>query len=177
MSRPIVRVSANDPQRCQGSTKNGPCYYKQVSGSTCCPLHGGAASELAQDKRELRNYRLNTAAGERAKEMSGSGDVKNLGDEIHLMRAALETVFNNIQSPNDMMIHMDKIHKLTDGIGKLAATWQKLEKENKELLGRDTVLMIFDQLLSKIAERVNDPDVVAALAEDSFDIISKCLEL
>lgn len=175
MSKPIVRVSENDPQRCQGSTGRGPCGYKQAPGSQFCPLHGGSSSGVSQDRAALRNYKLAGAYGDRANGVAATGNVKNLADEIALMRVTLETIFNSIKSPNDMLLYADKIAKLTDGINKLVTGWQKLEVANKELLGRETVLNIFDQLMEKIVELVTDPDVILQLADSGHEIIARGL--
>ena len=175
MAKAITRVSENDSSRCQGSTGKGPCCYKQAPNSQFCPLHGGSRGGAVAERTELRNYKLSGVYGDRAKEIASGSCVKNLADEIALMRAALETVFNSIKSDNDMLLYMDKINKLTDGINKLVVSWQKLEVANKELLGRDTVLRIFDQLMEKIVELVSDPDVVLQLAEDGHGIIARGL--
>lgn len=171
----IERVGVSHPECCEANNANGQCEYRRVSGSRNCPVHAGGAAVGGQEKRELTNLRLNSLYGNRAKELSGKGSVKNLTDEIALMRVALETIFNMIESANDMFIHVDKIDKLTSGIMKLIESWQKIQEKNKELLGRETVMAIFDQLIEAIVLRVKDPDVVKALADDGYNIIIKAL--
>lgn len=169
----LERVGLDHPECCQGTTGQGGCEYRQSPGSLYCGIHAGGAAQKSAERAELRNYQLNSAYAKRASDMSKSSAVKNLTDEIALMRVALETVFNSINNPNEMLLYVDKIDKLANGIQKLIESWQKIQERNRELLGRETVLAIFDNLMEKICERVTDPDVIQALATDGYEIISK----
>jgi hypothetical protein len=172
----LERVGITHPEVCQGNTGQGPCEYKRSPGSDYCSIHGAGASIKAQERAELRNLRITNATyGQRAKEIAGSGGLKNLTDEIALMRVSLEAIFNNINNANEMLLYVDRLDKLANTISKLTESWQRLQEKNKELLGRDTVLAIFDQLMEKIVERVTDPDVIRSLAEDGYNIIAKGL--
>jgi hypothetical protein len=172
----LERVGSDSPHCCQGETGSGPCVYKAVPGSKFCSLHGGGCTALAQDRQELRNYQLSVAKfADRARSLGSSPGIKNLSDEIALMRVTLETVFNSISSENEMLLYADRIEKLTHGIQKLVESWQKIQERNNELLGREQVMAIFDALLIKIVEKVKDPDILKQLAEDAFEIITKGL--
>lgn len=171
----IQRVGSDHPECCQGNTGNGGCEYKRGPNSLYCPLHGGSGSEQTAERADLRQYKLNSIFAGRAKEFSKGSAVKNLADEIALMRTTLEAVFNGIQNTNELMLYCDKIDKLTQGIAKLSETWQKLQERNKELMGRDEIVSLFDQLIEKIIERVTDPDTIALLAEDSRVILERGL--
>lgn len=171
----IERVGITHPEVCQSRTANGPCEYRRVPGSLNCPIHAGGNAEAAVEKRDLLNLRINTVWGNRAKEIAGKGSVKNLTDEIALMRVTLETMFNTINSGPELLLHVDKIDRISVTIMKLVESWQKIQEKNKELLGRETVISIFDQLIEAIVVRVKDPDVVKDLAEVGYDIIMKAL--
>lgn len=169
------RVGSDHPRVCQGNVGTGPCCYEAVEGAQFCSLHGAGATGSGQARRELKNYRLNNIFGDRVKELGASPGIKSLTDEIALLRVSLEVIFNSIKNENEMYLYIDKIEKLTKGIQSLLETLQKLQEKNKELLGRDTVIAIFDQLMEKICERVHDPDIILALAEDGHGIIARGL--
>lgn len=171
----LTRVGPDHPRACQGNTGSGPCSYEQEPNSLFCSLHGGCATSAGHARRELKNYKLNDLYGTRTKELASSPGIKNVTDEIALLRVSLETIFNSIKSENEMLLYVDKIEKLTKGIQGLIETLQKMQEKNKELLGRDTVIAIFDALMEKICERVRDPDIILALAEDGHGIIARGL--
>lgn len=168
----LERVGPDHPQACQGG-KNGPCPYKAEPGSDRCSIHGGSASSAASKRLELKNYKINSLYAERAADHASSPVVKNLTDEIGLMRTSLEVVFNSISSASEMLLYVDKIQKMTEGISKLITTLQTLQEKNKELLGRDTVMSIIDQILEKIVLRIDDPDIIQALADDCYQVVVK----
>lgn len=171
----LERVGADHPEACQGNTGNGPCSYKAETPSRFCSLHGGAMAAVSDEKVQLRAYKLNAIHGERARAHSSNDNVKNLAVEISLLKTTLESVWNGLATANDMLIHSDKIEKLTTAIGKLVVAWQKVQEQNKELLGRETVLALFDALMEKIVEHVEDPDVIRKLAEEGHGILTRGL--
>jgi hypothetical protein len=175
MAAKLQRVGTDHPECCQGTTGSQQCEYKRVAGSPYCQVHGPVSMQAAAEKAELKQYRLNSIFAGRAKDFAKSSQVKNLTDEIALMRTTLEGVFNGINNVNELMLYSDKIDKLSSGIAKLTDTWQKLQERNKELMGRDEVIALFDELLNKIIERVTDPDAIALLAEDCRVILEKGL--
>jgi hypothetical protein len=170
---PLERVGVEHPLVCKGVTPSGPCEYKSEPGAEACALHGGSGTSQASERRELRNYKLNSAFAGRAKELGDSPAIKSLNDEIALLRTALEVIFNNIKTENEMLLYVDKIEKITNGIQKLLESTQKLQEKNKELMSRDQVVGLFDRLLDKIIERISDSDTIKQLADDAYEILSK----
>lgn len=173
----LERVGLSHPEVCQANKGNGPCEYRAVPNGTTCLLHGGSIKQACEERKELRNYQLQGIYARRAAELSNSANIKNLSDEIGLMRVALETVFNDIKTPNEMLLYTDKIEKLATSISKLTGDWQKLEERNKELLSRETVFAIVDAFLNKVIEHVADADVIEKLAGEFHGIISARLGL
>lgn len=171
----LTRVGPDHPRVCQGNTGAGPCSYESEFGSVFCSLHGAAGSTKATEKRELRNYRLNSAFADRADGLAKSPGLKNLTDEIALLRVALETIFNGIQNANEMLLYSDKIEKLAKTITSTVESLQKLQEKNKELLSREQVLVIFDSLMNLIVQHVKDPDALLQLAQEGSNVISKGL--
>lgn len=175
MPQAIERVGMSHPECCEDRNVNSQCEYRRVTGSRFCPVHAGGNAEKQMEKRELLNLKINTVWGDRAKEIAGKSSVKNLTDEIALMRVTLESMFNTIETPREMLLYVDKIDKMSNGIMKLIESWQKIQEKNKELLGRETVISIFDQLIEVIVANVSDPDTLKKLADEAHGIITKAL--
>lgn len=169
----VERVGSNHPEVCQGNTGNGPCQYKREEGSQFCGLHGGAASSNARKTRELNNYKLSGLLAERANRIGDSSHIKSLADEIAMMRALLEATYSSIHSTQELLLYSDKLEKTAKLIGDLVEKWQKLQERNKELLGREDVLRIFDRILEEIIGQIGDnPDVIRVLADKGYAIIT-----
>lgn len=171
----IQRVGADHPECCQGNTGNGGCEYRRTPGSSYCPLHGSSTQRESAEKAELRQYKLNSIYATRAKDFANGSNIKNLSDEIALMRTTLETIFNSITNINDMMTYCDKIDKLATSIAKLVESWQKLQERNKELMSREEVIVIFDELLNVFLSKVTDPDALDQLAEECRVVLTRGL--
>lgn len=169
----LERVGPDHPQCCKRNNPTSACHYKAEPGSEYCSLHGGSAASAANGRQELRNYKLNSVYAGRAKQLGDSPAIKNLNDEIALLRTTLEVVFNSIKSENEMLLYVDKIEKLVKGVQNAVESLQKLQEKNKELLSRDTVMAIFDGLMDKIVEHIQDPDTIKCLADEGFSIIQK----
>jgi hypothetical protein len=159
-----------DPDCCKGTTGSRGCEYRAVPGTQFCPLHTSSAAAKSQEKKELRNYRLNSLLGDRVRELSDSGAVKNSTEEIALLRAILENIANNMSGPNDVLMYSDKIEKLTKEIRGQIETLQKIQERNKELMSRDHVMKLMDQIVGVVAGLITDPDMRRQLA-DHVEII------
>jgi hypothetical protein len=171
-ANPLVRVGLRDPHKCQHA---GGCSYRAVTGSTLCPLHGGASTALAAERREVRNIILQGEMGTRAEEMRRGGRLKDLTDEVILARVVLEGLARNIKSPTDYVIFSDKLMNVMKTTQGLVESLQKLQEKNRELVDRTTLFTIAEGILGVIAQYITDPDNQRAAGEDIYAIIIKGL--
>lgn len=176
MAAKIERVGAMHPEVCQGTKGSGPCEYRRVPGSEFCHLHGSAASQKKIEAKDLRNYRLSSMFGDRAVQMSGGTAIKSLSEEIGLLRSLLEVIYNSLTSQNEALMYSDKIMNLSKEIRSQVETWQKLQERNRELMARDQVIALFDQLIERIVTYVQDPDILRNLADDAHQILTQGME-
>ena len=152
------RVGPRHPEACQGNTGNGRCNFRAVAGSQFCPIHGGGIARAANQRQELRNYTLSTIFGKRAAELASSTHLKDLTDEIALMRLSLESVLKLCKSDTDFLLYNDKIATSLKTVQSLIESMQKLQEKNKELVDRQTLMAVADDILSIILNYVGDPD-------------------
>jgi hypothetical protein len=171
----LERVGARDPMRCKRSNGNVPCFYKCVTGSDFCNLHGGGASGRALDKRQLRNIILQGEIGTRAHEMLNGGSLKDLTDEVVLSRVMLEGLLKNIKTNTDFIIYSDKVNTTLKTTQSLVESLQKIQEKNKELVDRATLFTIAEGILGIITAHISDPDLQRQVGEEIYGIIIKGL--
>lgn len=154
------RVADDDPLRCN-AVNVGPhgdqCHFKAVLNSKFCYIHGGSSQENLNKKAALANYRLQQY-GERVADFANNPEVKNLREEIGIVRMLLEQVINKCDDSNKLLIYSDKISTLVNQISKLVDTCQRLEEKNNNLLDRKVVIVIADSIVTLIGQYVTDPD-------------------
>lgn len=161
----FIRCEEDDPNRCQGVVKGtggGQCPYRRIEPSLYCAMHGGLAGKPAQDAKALKNYRLQQY-GDRVGDFASNPEIKNLREEIGIMRMTLETLLNQLDNPNKLMIYTDKISTLVGQIQRLVEAAQKLEEKNNNLLDRKIVIVIADSIVTLIGGYITDPDQLTEL--------------
>jgi hypothetical protein len=155
-----------DPNRCQGVIANGPhagqCFYKASPGSEYCSLHGGHNAANAEKKAAIRNYKLRQYQ-ERVGELADSTSIKDLREEIGIIRMTLEAILNQCESPNKLLIYSGQITNLVMMVSKLITTCQQLEERNNNLLERKVVIVIADSIVTLIGQYITDPDTLNEL--------------
>lgn len=158
----------DDPDRCQGNNRGhhtgSQCMYKRVPGCTYCIRHGGYVQVEKNKKAELKNYRL-THYQARVGDLSNHPEIKNLREEIGILRMVLESVLNQCENANKLLLFTDKITNLTDKIEKLVRSCQHMEEKNNNLLDRKVVFIIADSIVSLVGQYIEDPDIMIALGE------------
>lgn len=168
-----VRVQyETDPDRCQGVVQNrGQCWYKAVPGCAYCLMHGGGTQANENKKNALKNYQL-TQYANRVGDLSNNPAIKNLNEEIGILRLTLENVINLCTDANKLLIYTDKITNLTDKINKLIVSCQNIEEKNNNLLDRKVVIIIADSIVSLVGQYITDPDVLVELGSKICESIS-----
>lgn len=165
------RVSSpDDPDRCQSATSRGQCMLKRVPGSQYCYAHGGAIAIKAQERRDLKNYKL-TRYHVAVAEKSGSSGLKDLSEEVGILRVIMEERLNSIESTNDLLINTASIMQLATGIQKLVDSLHKIDKELNNLIDREQLLIIAEGIVQVITDAVEDPVKRRLVSEKVLDLI------
>lgn len=148
-------VPPGDPRRCQFIDPTGQCRYIQKDGASYCEIH--AQSNGREKRFHLARYRLQQYQ-ERVGEFANDDEIKNLREEIGIMRMTLEQIITQCKSANDLLIRSDKISNMVGQIQRLVETAQKLEERNNNLLDRKIVIIIADSIVTLIGNYIKDPD-------------------
>lgn len=155
--------SETDPDRCQGIIQNGvnagQCQYKAVPGCKYCLMHGGGTQAANNKKAALKNYQLTQYAA-RVGDLANSTGIKDLREEIGILRLTLENLINLCDNANKLLLYTDKITNLTDKINKLVVSCQNIEEKNNNLLDRKVVIVIADSIVTLIGQYITDPDML-----------------
>lgn len=166
----IERVGHSHPDVCQ----QGGCAYRRLEGANYCQMHSGSIAALATQRNATRTYQLTAILGDKYSRMAASGGrLKDLTEEITILRATLETVINRLKTDDEVALFADKISGLATNIGKLVEGTQRLEERNKELIDRQTLFEITDDIIKIIFQHVTDADAMANIAECVFETVMK----
>src|SRR5687767_15060086 len=162
MDNKFERVEDTHPNRCHGIIPEGQCHYKAVEGCQFCLMHGGGKQASVNKANQLKNYRLQQYQ-ERVGELSNNPEIKNLREEIGIIRMLLESILNLCKNANQLLLYTDKIAALADQVRKLIESAQRLEERNNNLLDRKVVILIADSIVTIIGQYVDDPDVLNSI--------------
>ena len=177
----IKRVDRPDhPNRCQHINNNGQCnnmaveIRKDDSGTIIhgqfCLVHGGNKAVENYDKQNLKNYRI-TKYRVRLAEMRSSEYIKDLRDEVAILRMILEEKMNGITSNTDLILQSGSISEMVIKIERLVLSCQKLEDKLGVTMDKAKVILIAEQMIGIISKHEKDAAVVENIAND----ISKLL--
>ena len=159
-----------DPERCQGvMPSRGQCMNKFAPGSKFCLAHGGNRAAQAAEKRRISNYRLAKFQA-RLELQTNNPNIKNLRDEIGILRIVMEETLNRCTSDFDLLTNSQKISDLAMKITTIVEKCHRLEGSMGQLLDKTTVLRFANQFIDII--------VGENLPEDSLDrIASKIMSI
>jgi hypothetical protein len=182
----IKRVDRPDhPNRCQHVSDKGQCNNVAVeirksdgdngeSGTIIhgqfCLVHGGNKAVENYDKQNLKNYRI-TKYRVRLAEMRSSEYIKDLRDEVAILRMILEEKMNGITSNTDLILQSGSISEMVIKIERLVLSCQKLEDKLGVTMDKAKVILIAEQMIGIISKHEKDANVVENIAND----ISKLL--
>lgn len=164
------RVEPDDPTCCQGLNKFGPCNLQAIPGQRFCRMHFGIGHKLAEQK-DVRNYRLNKYQ-HRVNEFADNDSLKNLHEEIGILRMLLEETINKCQSDTELLLYSTKISDLVVKIEKLVASCHKLELATGQLINKANMMFMGDVIIQIIGE-VCPPDKIADVSDRIMKTITE----
>ncbi len=148
--------------RCQGRTAYGQCDYVVLEGKKFCKIHIANAAG-AESKVNIRNYRIAKYRA-RLEELVENPEVKNIREEIGLLRILLEEEFNSCKTPVDLMMKSNKIADLIMRVEKLVSSCHRLEKATGMLLDKSAAIQLAAQFVDIITSEVKDPAIVERIS-------------
>jgi len=178
MSEEITRVKeANDPNRCQHVIPSqGQCWNLSVAEGNRCLAHGGNKQTAAAENQRLRNYRISQAKiALIANGMNDSDSVKNLRDEILLLRMLLQEFINvRCQTSNDLVIFSGPIADLVMKVTTVVEKCHKLEGSMGQLMDKQGILQFATEVIQIVSDEFQDePERVSKLADKLFAAVGR----
>lgn len=158
MSENIERVAENDPNRCQGVTAFGQCQAKAIPGLRFCTMHAARGREV-QKENVHRNYLLGKWQA-KVEQKKCSPDLKNLRDEIAILRMLLEERLQQCESPTDLLLHGSAISDLTLKIKAMVESCHKLEEKMGNVLDRQQILDFASRIITILGNELSGQDTI-----------------
>ncbi len=156
MAENIKRVPyAEHERRCQGMAKGDQCWFYAVEEGTHCMMHGGNKQLESRRKAGLKNYQL-TMFRAQLDRHAGSSHIKDLRDEIGILRFVLETRLSKCKDETDLILQSGPIADLVLKIDKLVSSCHRLEGSMGELLDKTSILQFANVVVSIIGDELGD---------------------
>lgn len=163
-----IQRTSDVTQQCE---KPGCVNLKEV-GSNFCLVHGGNMGAVNICNQSLRNYRL-TQYGVRCGELRGSSGLKDLRDEVAILRMVLEQKLNMFDNPNEMILQSGAISDLILKIEKVVTSCNKLEKDMSVTLERSVVLNLADSIVAIIGRNIEDKVVIETIVREMGELFTR----
>lgn len=160
----LKRVPEDSPNRCQSIYSGGQCVYEIIPGTRYCLMHGGPSLK-AEEQKKIRNYRLQLYQ-EKVNEKADNNSVKNLREEIGILRLLLEETINKCQDENDLLIYSSKIADLVIKIEKIVSSCHKLETSLGQTLDKTVIMNLSTRIINIISEYVSDENAINNIVSD-----------
>jgi len=156
-----------DPNRCQGiNSGKYQCLYKAVEGTKFCARHSaGTMQKKAEAKQAEYNYQLNRYRS-RVIEFAENPKVKNLRDEVGVLRLLLETIVNRCNDDTNLMIYAGKISELVMKIDKVVTSCHSIEAKTGQVLDKTTVVNLAEGVVQILTKYVTDSEVLGLISND-----------
>ena len=167
----FTRCDPEDPNRCQAVQRNGQCPFLAVEGTKYCPRHGGILQQERDNKEKATNYKLNRYKA-RFIEFLTSAGIKDLREEIAILRILVEEVFNKY-SDGMLIAAVPILSDLIPKIEKLVISCHKLEQSLGSLLDEKSILNLATAILEIIDTHIKDPEIQRLISIDLAQLIIK----
>lgn len=146
-----------DPDRCQATRKlHGQCHFKVVPGSKYCALHGGNNAQEAAIRDSIYKFRL-AKYQDRFGSLSGSDSIKNLRDEVAILRLLVQKRLDLCSNESDLLMHSTAISRFLNQIQSLAVSCAKVELSLSEVIDSENAVTIVQKLISAIKKHYTEP--------------------
>ncbi len=152
------------PNRCQAVNVQGQCRNLGIEllngGYTAnCLAHGGNKQRDSQKALSLRNYRVDKWRA-KLQRLGNTPDIKNLRDEIGILRLLMEERLNKCADATDLILQSGPISDLVMKIEKVVASCHKLEGSMGMLLDKQAILQFAQTVIGIIAAELEGQEEV-----------------
>lgn len=169
---PFEQTYEDDPNRCQGITGNGQCTLKALDGSKFCAAHGGNRALETKKKESLSTYRL-TKWQVRLGEMSGHDRLKNLADEIGILRILMEELINKTDDKLGLIQYAPQIADLAMKICKLVEACTKLDRLLSQYISKNDAVQLGMEIVTIISNEIKEIEKLDIISGKIVEVIER----
>ncbi len=165
----MMEQAKNEEERCQTTATH--CSCKKHMDSDYCLAHGGGSSQKAIETQATSKYRIQTYQARLKQQASHSG-IKDLREEIGLLRMMIEARINACTSDTDLVIQSSAIAELVMKVDKLVNSCHRIESLTGELMDRTSLLEFASSIIDIVANNCT-PDIADVIAMDIIRATAK----
>lgn len=159
----------DDPERCEAhDPQYGMCPYKRLPGARNCARHGGVQTLRSQAQKRKRVYYLNKWQS-RVEQLATHPRIKDLYDEVGIMRMMLEETLNQCGDSHELMLHSRTVTQCVDKIQKLIETIDRIE--SRQALPPNILVNLAGEWVKIINLYITDPVVLEELSVKLVGVI------
>lgn len=171
--RSLVRVEHGDPNQCQANHSHIQCPYRAIGtrkpngdwdGPQYCPRHGAGTAKALQ-RKDTRLYDL-AKWQDKMTRISGNAQLKNLRDDVAILRMTLENKFRQITDEAELEMRSSSIAELVREIAKTVQVAHKIERDSGELLDKVQALIWVKDVVDIISSRITDQETLKSIGEE-----------
>ena len=159
------------PNRCQTVNNIGQCFNLAVIGGSNCLVHGGNKQIESQKTKNLKNYRAGIWQA-RINRFSESAQIKDLREEIGILRMLMEERLTFCATPMDLLLNSSLISDLVVKIEKLVSSCHKLEASLGQHMDKTALMGFAQQVIQVISINVVDRELVDRVANGIVNLIT-----
>lgn len=167
---------ADDPCRCQAVNNIGQCLNKATKEGGFCPAHGGNHAIKAEKVKRKRLYDLSRYRVRLEEMDSPDQDVKNLREEIGILRIVMEEIINSCKGPVDILANAPKISDLATKIGKLITQCHNIDKSLGQYLDKNEIVQIAQEIVQVISGVITDSDDLGNVIEGIEEVLDRAFD-
>lgn len=157
-------VADDSPERCQAHFSKGfQCHARRAPNSEFCIRHQGGG--LVQQKRQMKLYHLAKYQA-RFEEQINHPSLKTLNQEVGILRMTLENIVNQCQDDKTLLLFSKQISDMVSKIRDVVLSCHRLEMATGQMLDKNQVITLGEQIVSIIASHVENPEIVEVIAEE-----------
>jgi hypothetical protein len=159
-------------ERCEATVTTSQCPRLKAGGTNYCTAHGANKAIEKQQAETQRNYRLGRWQ-KRVGEFADNGGVKDLREEIGILRMILEEMYMQCSDSMDLLLYSQRMSDLVMKIEKLVSSCDRLENRMGMLLSKDSVLQLAACYVKIINTYVIDPEIIENISREIVEVTEK----
>ena len=152
---------------CRRVNQNG-VYYRAVEGTKFCSRHGADSASNAVKLEAANMYRLQKWNA-RIRQFTQADGVKSLREEVGILRVLLEEMINRCETPDKLMMFSARIANLTQDIGRLVVSCDRLERSMGQNMDKPTALKFAAKVVEIIGRYVEDAEALDNISRDILE--------